>query len=147
MAMRIKPQGGILTIIRTEYSSEKKRGEDKTIGSIKADNPQLTDEISSKLSEEEAESVRTKLHVYQSKQAHAAHTERIKSGAGSIAAIAAAFDAKPGSINPEDAQNIWKSMALLAKSLRASGYKRPRVQKTEATPMPMKAAPAKHANR
>lgn len=145
MAMRIKPQGGIYTVIRSVYDKDASRGVDKTIGSFKADLLDIPEEIMSQLEDSERSDLLVKFAKLKVKKDTAQNFERLDKAEGAIKDIAHALRNFARFSSAAEAEKVYAAIADLKVSMREAGYKQTRA-KQEPAPVSAEKQPAAKAD-
>ena len=145
MSMRIKPQGGIYTVIRSVYDKDVGRGVDKTIGSFKADSLTIPDEIREKLEDGEYGELLAKFSNLMTKKIVELYFERLNNAESTIKDIASALRNFARFSSAEEAEKVYAAIADLKVSMREAGYKQTRA-KQEPAPVSAEKQPAAKAD-
>lgn len=132
MSVRLKPQGGSFTIIRSIYDSHKSRGIESTIGSFKADSANIPDEFLQQLSAEEQGQLQAKFLDLQIKKRVSDSFDTLKNATTEVQKIAAALRRHARFGSDEEAQKLYAAIADLKLSMREAGYKQQRAKQEPA---------------
>ncbi|EBW0484423.1 hypothetical protein R088_24570 [Salmonella enterica subsp. enterica serovar Heidelberg] len=125
--MQFREQGRKVQCIRSVYDPAVKRSHQKVVASFDRwadtlpDLPELTDD--------ERREAAEWFGARQAAKAERTNSFRARYGGQTLADLAAAIQAAPGELTPEQAAAIWHGMAVVGKALRKAGHPKPKGQR------------------
>lgn len=125
--MQIREKGKKILCIRTVYKTELKRSVGETVATQERWLDRVSDDVREKLTDEEVQ----QLEQWLKDRTEHRSADSLKSSLSLVsfsmgrAAEALADDGIAAELTPDQAEKIWRQMAVLQKALKKAGFKKP----------------------